>query len=60
MERRQKTAQLAVRVTNKFKKELEILGESKGMMLPDFVRYILMQYLENERNKKNSNDNDNK
>jgi hypothetical protein len=56
MEHRQKVAQLSVRVTNKFKKDLELLGESKGMTLPDFVRYILSSYLENERKKKNDGD----
>jgi len=51
MEKRQQKALISVRVTNKFKSEYEILAESKGMTLPDLVRYILMQYLENERNK---------
>lgn len=50
-EKRQQKALIAVRVTNKFKKEYEKLAESKGMTLPDLVRFILTQYLENERNK---------
>jgi antitoxin component of RelBE/YafQ-DinJ toxin-antitoxin module len=49
MERRQKTAQISLRVTNKFKKEFEKIAESKGMTLPDLIRYILTQYLESER-----------
>ena len=51
MESRKQKALISVRVTNKFKSEYETLAELKGMTLPDLVRYILMQYLENERNK---------
>ncbi len=51
MEKRQQKALISVRVTNKFKDEFEKLAESKGMTLPDFIRFVLMQYLENERNK---------
>lgn len=51
MERRKQKELIAVRVTNKFKQEFEKIAESKGMTLPDLVRYILTQYLENERNK---------
>ena len=51
MEKRQQKDLISVRVTNKFKKEYEKLAESKGMTLPDLVRFILTQYLENERNK---------
>lgn len=52
MERRQQKELIAVRVTNKFKAEFKKIAESKGMTLPDLVRYILTQYLENERSRK--------
>jgi antitoxin component of RelBE/YafQ-DinJ toxin-antitoxin module len=49
MEKRQQKELISVRVTNKFKSEFEKLAETKGITLPDLVRYVLMQYLENER-----------
>jgi hypothetical protein len=60
MEHRQKSSQISVRVTNKFKRELEFISEEKGMTLPDFVRYILITYLESERNNKHIQDNSSK
>ena len=51
MEKRQQKDLISVRVTNKFKSDYERLADSKGMTLPDLVRFILAQYLENERNK---------
>lgn len=53
MKKRQQKELISVRVTNKFKSEFERLAEEKGITLPDLVRYILTQYLENERNKDN-------
>ena len=50
MEKRQAKELISVRVTGNFKKELERIAEDKNMTLPDFIRYILTQYLENERN----------
>lgn len=51
VERRQQKELISVRVTTKFKSDYEKLAEVKGMTLPDLVRYVLIQYLENERNK---------
>ena len=56
VEKRQQKALISIRVTNKFKDEFDKLAESKGMTLPDFIRFILTQYIENERNKQIMND----
>jgi|GEM_PF-7100041 len=46
-DKRQQKALLSVRVTNKFKEDLEKIAEDKGMTLPDFIRYVLTDYKEN-------------
>jgi len=51
VEKRLQKDLISVRVTSKFKKEYEKLSDSKGMTLPDLIRFVLTQYLENERNK---------
>ncbi|MDV3429220.1 MAG: hypothetical protein LIR50_19705 [Bacillota bacterium] len=51
MDSRKQKALLSVRVTNKFKKQLEDIADSKGITLPDLVRFILTSYI--EENKEN-------
>ena len=53
MEKRKQKELLAVRVTEKFKKQLEDIAEKKGMTLPDLHRYILTKYIDsnNEQTK---------
>jgi len=46
-DKRQQKDLIAVRVTSKFKTDLEKVAEEKGMTLPDLVRYILTDYKEN-------------
>jgi len=53
MEKRQQKELIAVRVTNKFKQELIDIANKKGWTLPDLIKLILGQYVENERNSKN-------
>jgi antitoxin component of RelBE/YafQ-DinJ toxin-antitoxin module len=55
-ESRKQKALISVRVTNKFKEDLEKIAEDKGNTLPDLVRYVLMEYLEKERNNKKMKD----
>jgi antitoxin component of RelBE/YafQ-DinJ toxin-antitoxin module len=51
MDKRKQKDLISVRVTTNFKKEYEKLAEEKNMTLPDLIRYILVQFLDNERNK---------
>jgi antitoxin component of RelBE/YafQ-DinJ toxin-antitoxin module len=37
---------VSVRVTTKFKKQLEDIAEDKGMTLPDYVRFVLANAIE--------------
>jgi len=54
MEKRQQKELIAVRVTGKFKNELINIANDKGWSLPDLIKFILGQYVENERNNKNN------
>lgn len=51
MDTRKQKALLSVRVTTKFKKQLENIADEKGMTLPDLMRFILTSYIEDNKEK---------
>jgi antitoxin component of RelBE/YafQ-DinJ toxin-antitoxin module len=57
MEARKQKELISIRATTKFKNQLQKIADKKGMTLPALVRYILMQYMENESNNEEDEDN---
>jgi antitoxin component of RelBE/YafQ-DinJ toxin-antitoxin module len=49
MDSRKQKALLSVRVTTKFKQQLENIADKKGITLPDLIRFILTSYIEDNK-----------
>jgi len=45
-----KNDKLTINLSNKLKAELEKICEEKQMSMSEFIRYLIMNYLENKKN----------
>ena len=54
-----KSEQICIRVSNKFKQQVEKLAEDQEMTVAEFIRNLIMKYMnetENNKNKEQSGD----